>query len=1202
VVFSPVPDISWRRLDGGPLPGKAQRGRPHAVLEIPSFRQEDEGLYECAAGNLRGRTLARGQLVLYGERRAGCRWELRGLGSGQRARVSAWAGSAAGVMTGRVVHAGPPPAAPWSRGGRRACARVCGHGRRVVPGMTCKQLLMSPFETAPPEWEQKIQDTHLSVYDSLFWECKASGKPSPRYTWLKNGERLNPEERIRVENGTLTIASLNTSDSGVYQCAAENSHQVIYANAELRVLASAPDFSKRPVKKVSVAHVGGDVAIECKPEAFPRAAVSWRRGSESLRRSERVFLGADGTLRIHNVSRADAGGYTCVASNQFGVARSTGSLAVKGTGRHLSAPPAWGGAVAQLNPAVLPTERTVLSAPPPNVDVTVGESVVLPCQATHDPSVDVDFRWSFNGAAVDLEEGAPHLERIGTGSVGDLMIRNVQLSHSGQYVCTASSPVDSLSAAADVIVRGKDKPLTLRTVTETLPPGPPGPPEGVHVEHISSTQAQLRWAPGPANNSPVRAFSVQARTAFSVGWQAVSTVVLRGLRVAAVGPGGATARAAWCLRPVSVPEVLGGDTHNATVVGLSPWVEYEFRVVAGNSVGIGEPSRPSEPLRTKPAAPTVAPTSVSGGGGGRSELVVTWEAIPEELQSGEGFGYVVLLRPVGAEAWTAERAPSGEASRLVYRNESIAPLSPFEVRVGVYNAEGDGPLSPAAVVYAGEDEPRLAPRGASAQSASASGMEVSWRPVAWSGDTGRVLGYEVLYWTDDPREAVVGRTRVGGNVTAARISGLRANTVYFAAVRAFNTAGAGPSSTPVNATTRKPPPSQPPANVAWKLTDSRLWLNWEHVRTMENESAVLGYKVLYRQARQRETHVLETNGTSAELLVPLEEDCLVEIRAVSDGGEGSSAAIRVPRVSSEWTVQAVRVWGEEPSQCFHLGRTVPGPLGTDTQQPCAPSLCRHKPRALRGPWRADGIGGPSSPMHHTSPRGLQGLRSRSRTQGRACPCGAAPARGCAAPRGQADAASCAVAPRVRAGQGGVQSAQPPAPQRPVRFVLRFELRGRAWPRPGRPLAVRRRRARRLLGAWLPAAVSVGAGGSKADDLRRASARRPDAPGAGLPEGEQRASASLCAPRCANKRFQTLSAPKVTAVKPSRAWRSAGRGGFSGPGDRSPQGSVRGGRAVLPPPGLCPRRDRSARHVASQSVDGPAAGRLPLRSAGRSAPR
>lgn len=35
------------------------------------------------------------------------------------------------------------------------------------------------------------------------------------------------------------------------------------------------------------------------------------------------------------------------------------------------------------------------------------------------------------------------------------------------------------------------------------------------------------------------------------------------------------------------------------VVDQNSWVEYEFRFVAANSVGIGEPSTPSELLRTK---------------------------------------------------------------------------------------------------------------------------------------------------------------------------------------------------------------------------------------------------------------------------------------------------------------------------------------------------------------------------------------------------------------------------------------------------------------------------------------------------------------------------------------------------------------------------------------------------------------------------
>ncbi|KAL6081238.1 hypothetical protein STEG23_000773, partial [Scotinomys teguina] len=681
---------------------------------------------------------------------------------------------------------------------------------------------------APPEWEQKIQNTYLSIYDSLFWECKASGKPTPWYTWLKNGERLNTEERIQIENGTLIITMLNVSDSGIYQCAAENKYQTIYANAELRVLASAPDFSKKPIKKISVVQVGGDISIECKPNAFPKASISWKRGTESLRQSKRVFFMEDGSLKICNVTRSDAGSYTCVATNQFGNGKSSGSLIVK--------------------------ERTVITIPPSKMDVTVGESIVLPCQVSHDPTMEVLFVWYFNGDVIDLKKGVAHFERIGGESVGDLMIRNIQLGHSGKYLCTVQTTLERLSAVADIIVRG-----------------PPGPPEDVKVEHISSTTSKLSWRPGPDNNSPIQIFTIQTRTPFSVGWQAVATV----------------------------PEILNGQTYNATVVGLSPWVEYEFRVVAGNSIGIGEPSKPSELLRTKASVPIVAPVNINGGGGSRSELVITWESIPEELQNGEGFGYIIMFRPVGSTTWMKERVALVESSKFIYRNESITPLSPFEVKVGVYNNEGEGSLSTVSIVYSGEDEPQLAPRGTSVQCFSASEMEVSWNAIAWNRNTGRVLGYEVLYWTDNSKESMIGKIRVSGNVTTKNITGLKANTIYFASVRAYNTAGTGPSSPPVNVTTKKSPPSQPPANIAWKLSNSKLCLNWEHVKTMENESEVLGYKILYRQNRQSKTHILETNNTSAELLVPFEEDYLIEIRTVSDGGDGSSSEeIRIPKMSS----------------------------------------------------------------------------------------------------------------------------------------------------------------------------------------------------------------------------------------------------------------------------------------------------------------
>ena len=56
-----------------------------------------------------------------------------------------------------------------------------------------------------------------------------------------------------------------------------------------------------------------------------------------------------------------------------------------------------------------------------------------------------------------------------------------------------------------------------------LESGPPGPPDKVSVEEITDSTAQLSWSPGRDNGSPITGYILQARTAFTVGWQAVDT-------------------------------------------------------------------------------------------------------------------------------------------------------------------------------------------------------------------------------------------------------------------------------------------------------------------------------------------------------------------------------------------------------------------------------------------------------------------------------------------------------------------------------------------------------------------------------------------------------------------------------------------------------------------------------------------------------
>ncbi|MED6243282.1 Contactin-4, partial [Ataeniobius toweri] len=275
------------------------------------------------------------------------------------------------------------------------------------------------------------------------------------------------------------------------------------------------------------------------------------------------------------------------------------------------------------------------------------------------------------------------------------MLRNIQLNHGGKYVCVIDTDVESLSTSAILVVKG-----------------PPGPPDKVAVEEITDSTAQLSWTPGRDNGSPITGYIIQARTPFTVGWQAVDTV----------------------------PEVVNGNMLTATVVGLNAWVEYEFRVVARNIVGLGEPSPASAKTRTEDAIPDTAPTDVGGGGGTKSELVITWEPLSEELQNGEGFGYIIAFRSVGMVKWTRAIISTPGVSRYVLRNDTIRPFSPFDVKVAAFNNRGEGPFSSIATVYSAEDVPSVAPKMVRARSLSAAEIEVIWEILPSLPE--RVLGYE----------------------------------------------------------------------------------------------------------------------------------------------------------------------------------------------------------------------------------------------------------------------------------------------------------------------------------------------------------------------------------------------------------------------------------------------------------------------------
>lgn len=59
------------------------------------------------------------------------------------------------------------------------------------------------------------------------------------------------------------------------------------------------------------------------------------------------------------------------------------------------------------------SEPTRIMVPPLSLDANVGQSLVLPCEVSCDSSLDPNFKWFFNGKAIDFSR-QEHFEMIGT--------------------------------------------------------------------------------------------------------------------------------------------------------------------------------------------------------------------------------------------------------------------------------------------------------------------------------------------------------------------------------------------------------------------------------------------------------------------------------------------------------------------------------------------------------------------------------------------------------------------------------------------------------------------------------------------------------------------------------------------------------------------------------------------------------------------
>ncbi|KAK3578482.1 hypothetical protein CHS0354_038579 [Potamilus streckersoni] len=170
------------------------------------------------------------------------------------------------------------------------------HVRRVVGSVTVAKSIYLVIE-AKPTFIIPLHDMHADEGSELIWRCEVRAKPWATYTWYMNSLIL-----INIPGEIIIIYY------GVYM--------IDFASD---FTAFMPNFAKNPLSPEILAGEGGNVTIDCAPEAAPFPDIAWYQNGDYLKLipggDERVRMTIEGALVITKVNQADQGLYKCVATN-----------------------------------------------------------------------------------------------------------------------------------------------------------------------------------------------------------------------------------------------------------------------------------------------------------------------------------------------------------------------------------------------------------------------------------------------------------------------------------------------------------------------------------------------------------------------------------------------------------------------------------------------------------------------------------------------------------------------------------------------------------------------------------------------------------------------------------------------------------------------------------------------------------------------
>uniref|UniRef100_A0A8C7K607 Neurofascin n=1 Tax=Oncorhynchus kisutch TaxID=8019 RepID=A0A8C7K607_ONCKI len=587
--------------------------------------------------------------------------------------------------------------------------------------------------------------------EELLLECIAAGVPTPVITWTKDGQELDTTNmKVKNYNKLLQIPKAAFEDSGEYTCSATNKIGYLEHTITVRIKA-APFWLEKPSNLVLAPEE--NARLVCRSDGIPRPSIRWFINGDTMEDATPVpnrEVSGD-TITFRSVTVANTGVYQCNASNQYGYlfanayinvlhatprilrprtdlvkviegrrawldcryfgspvpdlrwskyglgnlegnrfkVHSNGTLQIKGTrmddqGTYLCIVSNVAGRDEnKVNLEV--KESTKILKRPDNMRVLRGTDVRLECKAQHDPTVAVTTTWLKNkqfliiGWRLSLDEST-------------LVITNVNRGDEGNYTCIIKTEMDKNTASARLVVMDR-----------------PDPPTNLQLSDPFERSVRLTWTPGDSNHSPIKENLVQYDDDdwLPFKWRNLSTY-----------PGNL----------------------NSVILQLSPFIIYEFRVIAINDIGMSKPSRSSANFQTGGAPPDAIPKNIQGVGTWRNNMMISWEALNNREWNGPHLKYLVWWkRRESREEW--KNATTWWCKYYIYDTDTFTP---YEIKVQAVNDFGMGPESPVIIGYSGEDPPS-APRSFRIQQRHLDMIWVDWDTPA--EPNGIVTGYILKYQT-----------------------------------------------------------------------------------------------------------------------------------------------------------------------------------------------------------------------------------------------------------------------------------------------------------------------------------------------------------------------------------------------------------------------------------------------------------------------